>query len=221
MRRSVADSAAAGPRPRAVSPSSSALSTSRTTSAPKTATTTGGDEALDLAEAHLPGQPATDDAAEDADEDVGQAAARGLATHSAPEIAPARKPTTIQPRMSMSMGQSRTGGWSSARKARTASTTASGWVWCAACLAPGSPRPGRSPAGRQRPGSPRGTPGGSRHRGAAGPAGGPGEASRTRRVPLRLELADDRRGRGHASRPDRVGPVARRARLRSCRRPGS
>ena len=80
----------------------SALRTSRTTSEPRTATTIAAMKPLTWAEAHLLRQPAADHATEDADDDVRQAAPGRPPPTSAPEMAPAMRPTTIQPRMSMS-----------------------------------------------------------------------------------------------------------------------
>ena len=136
-----------------------------------------------------------------------------LPPSSAPEMAPAMKPTTIQPmRLMSSMASVSHGQPVRRRKSRTASTTASGWVWWAACRAPGMTtiRPSARRASSATVAS--------RNTGRLVAAedledrlADRAERARATRPgsALRLELAHDRRRGRDPERPDRVGPVAR------------
>ena len=138
----------------------------------------------------------------------------------APEIAPARKPTTIQPTtfISSTSGSScgSSDGRGQSRKSRTARTKASGWVWCAAWRAPSMttirPSPSRSSSasvavrktGRLAP--PRICRTGWRT--------APSRSSEAAGSRLGLELAQDRAGSGRPRRPDRLRPVRGEVRRR-------
>ena len=167
---------------------------------------------LDLAEAHLRDQPAADDPADDADDDVGEAAARGLAAEQRArdrardeaDDDPADD-AHVQHVVSLAWrGRSRLVGRRKAR--RTASDdTASGCVWCAACV---GARDHDDPAVGEAVVERHGRLAEDREARAAEDlehrlADPTEELERGDRVPLRGELADDRRRRrdADAARP--------------------
>ena len=98
-----------------------------------------------------------------------------------------------------------------ARKSRTAVTTKSGWVWWAACLAPGDLDHAavRQPRIEGVGGLP------ERRQALAAEqledrlADAAQRLERRGRVHLCVELAHDRRGRGDPDRPDRIGAIGR------------
>ena len=148
---------------------------------------------------------------------------------SAPEIAPAKKPTTIHPmKFISSMGQILA--WRRGRPRtlrpgtpRTAATTWSGCVWWAAWRAPSmmTTRPSAS-----RSSSANGRVAENGHALAAEEledrlADDAQPVERGGRVRLGLEFAQDRAGGGRAGRARSGRPGRRRGRRRSCRRPRS
>ena len=117
-----------------------ALRTRRTISEPRTATTIEAIRPFVGPKPIVLGNPAADDAAEDADDDVREATARGPAaderardgTGDEADDDPADE-SKVRHGRSIPCAT----GYGDARNAVTASTTASGWVWWAACFAPG------------------------------------------------------------------------------------
>ena len=139
---------------------------------------------------------------------------------SAPEMAPANSPTTIQPRMSMlGMALVWHGRYGHVRKASTAATNASGMGvvgGVAGALDEGDPpiREARSPAPRSPRGRPAGWP--SPRIWRTGCRTAPRASSEAAGSSFGIELAQDRAGRGRAERPDRVGSVRREGLRRTC-----
>ena len=145
----------------------------------------------------------------------------------APEMAPARKPTTIQPTMFISAQWASSGssdGRGHVEEVTTAPTKASGWVWWAAWRAPSMTtiRPSRSRASRAsvavaedrqaRPAEDLQDRLADRRRARSSEAAGSS---------LGLELAQDRAGGGRPRRPDRLRAIRGEVRRATSRRPRS